>query len=127
MGFVDFEVRTVDCFSRTHSFEVEVGVGGGRMVRERFEWRSSRGAEVKDVGGSHRGHKLVRANGGEVVATYAEWSMSMTKQLGFQFVGSGAAGVLGERWAVMAVISALALHVQEKRRRAAASSSSGGA
>jgi hypothetical protein len=43
--------------------------------------------------------------------------MSMSKILSFRFLSSGANGALGERWAVMAVITALAIWDKERKAR----------
>ncbi|KAI1652163.1 uncharacterized protein F4817DRAFT_363080 [Daldinia loculata] len=129
----------------TFSFVVEVGPGlGGR--REMFEWRRSRGGAVEALGGRMSGWKLVRmrtdapsglggggggggrgtatfaggaraGDGREVVAVWAWANMSLTKKLRFRFLGSGASGVLGERWAVMAVATALWIWERERRSR----------
>ena len=107
---------------RTFNFSVEVSAPGGQLRREAFEWRHSRGDEVhslESVWG--RGWKLVRmagpaAGANEVVAVFTTGPLSWTKRFCFKFVGAGEAGVLGERWAVMAVISAMA--IWEKVRRA---------
>ncbi|KAI8964965.1 hypothetical protein F5Y11DRAFT_362880 [Daldinia sp. FL1419] len=116
-------------------FTIETGPGGRR---EAFEWRRSRGEEVRVLGGRERGWKLVRlrtdaptglggqgravfgggataGDGREVVAVWAWATMSLTKKLRFRFLGSGASGVLGERWAVMAVVTALWSFERERR------------
>jgi hypothetical protein len=109
-------------------FSIEVEASGRR---ERFEWRHSHGAEVDSLGGRGQGWKLVRleassaggartSDGREVVAAWANASMSLTKTLNFQFFNSGANGMLGERWAVMAVITALRIWDRERKARAAA-------
>jgi hypothetical protein len=119
-----------------YSFSVEVGSAGRR---EAFEWRHSHGKEVDALGGARTGWKLVRvatdapggdargsrfvsggprtSDGKEVVAAWSNARMSMTKQLSFQFMGSGATGALGERWAVMAVITALRIWDRERKAR----------
>ncbi|KAI0171301.1 hypothetical protein BJ166DRAFT_518410 [Pestalotiopsis sp. NC0098] len=120
----------------TYTFTIEVGSTGRR---ESFEWRHSHGNEVDSLGGSSSGWKLVRlatdAPGGqgdgsqfvrggpqssdskEVVAVWSNARMSMSKQLNFQFLGSGVTGALGERWAVMAVITALRIWDRERKAR----------
>ncbi|KAI1480391.1 hypothetical protein F4774DRAFT_81909 [Daldinia eschscholtzii] len=126
-----------------YTFVVETGPG---LRREPFEWRRSRGEAIEALGGRSSGWKLVRlrtdapsglggdgdGNGGpgpvftggatagdgkEVVAVWAWATMSMTKKLRFRFLGSGASGVLGERWAVMAVATALWVFERERRQR----------
>jgi hypothetical protein len=104
------------------NFGVEVGGVGGGGQREQFEWRHSRSDEVKSLGGS--GFKLVRpSRGEEVVMVITEPGSSMTKQLRLAFRASGATGELGERWAVMAVATALGVWETQRRRRQTAAAS----
>ncbi|KAK5651430.1 hypothetical protein OQA88_12518 [Cercophora sp. LCS_1] len=98
---------------------------------ERFEWRRSRGEEVKDVrNGAGRGWKLVRmgdiipagerggehehnsgggdygvsSDGREIVAVWADYgSLSLSKMGTIEFRGSGATEELGNMWRVMVV------------------------
>lgn len=102
------------------SFSIEVE-GTGR--RERFERRHSSGDEVRALGGRSSGWKLVAlaadrpaggpnsgpvsSDGKEVVAVWATEHLRLHKGFRFRFLGTGASGSLGERWATMAVISAL--------------------
>lgn len=123
-------------FSQKMSFALDLdGPAAGR--REAFEWRHSRGPEVAALGASHAGWKLVRLGGGgggsgsggngeEVVAAWATARMSLSKQLQFHFLGAGASGLLGERWAIMAVITALRIWDRERRRRSRNAANSGG-
>ncbi|KAM0808331.1 hypothetical protein AB5N19_08674 [Seiridium cardinale] len=128
----------------THGFTIEVGSTGRR---EPFEWRHSHGTEVDLLGGSSAGWKLIRlatdapggegagngahfvgggsqsSDGKEVVAVWSNARMSMSKILNFRFLGSGATGVLGERWAVMAVITAL--RIWDKERKASNGAAAG--
>ncbi|RYO77330.1 hypothetical protein DL766_009721 [Monosporascus sp. MC13-8B] len=100
------------------SMRFEMDVGGGR--REAFEWRHSSGPEVGALGGSHSGWKLVQLGGEggeEVVAAWAGIRMNPTKKFAFQFLGTGLIGVLGERWAVMAVITAVRMWGREAKKR----------
>ncbi|KAK8130126.1 hypothetical protein PG999_002506 [Apiospora kogelbergensis] len=97
-------------------------------TRERFEWRHSRGSEVKALDKLNSGWKLVRihseadgvggnrrardqgasSDGKELVAVFAEVSgWSTSKVVKFKFLGSGATGEMGTRWSVMAVMTAL--------------------
>ncbi|KAI0837368.1 hypothetical protein F5Y06DRAFT_304756 [Hypoxylon sp. FL0890] len=133
----------------TFVFSIEVGVGSAAR-RETFEWRHSSGSAVKGLDARSSGWKLVRlatgapggveggnfvkggvtaGDGKEVVAVWAWASGSLTKKLKFQFLGSGANGVLGERWAIMAVITALRIWDKERRQRNqnAAAAGAGGA
>lgn len=112
---------------RSAWFGVEVG-GEEKRRREEFEWRRSRGGEVKDLGGRlSYGWKLVRlaseadhgavegergyaSDGKEVVAVMAHnASLTLTKGCKIEFMGSGLTGVLGERWEIMAVLTAVQL------------------
>jgi len=112
--------------SMTYTFEADVGVGK-ETQRERFEWRSSHGAEIRELDGYRWGWKLVRvserlpggggsratravgsaSDGSEVVAVWAHNGLSMTKALKFQFRGSALTGILGDCWATLALISAV--------------------
>lgn len=67
----------------------------------------------------------VTSDGKEIVAVWAlnTASLSMTKAFKFQFMGSGALGQLGERWEVMAVVTALRLWYLVWQGRAHAPSS----
>ncbi|RMJ09768.1 hypothetical protein BHE90_013887 [Fusarium euwallaceae] len=116
-------------------FGMQVGEGANRHV-ERFEWRRSHGSEVKSVGESKWGWKLVRvghnvddpndeaeasgeepdrpdgftSDGKEVVAVWADSSISwksMSKIGTFELRGSGRTGELGTQWAVMALLSCM--------------------
>ncbi|KAI0172466.1 hypothetical protein GGR52DRAFT_408403 [Hypoxylon sp. FL1284] len=115
---------------KTACFRFSADVGLGKDVRrEDFEWRHSRGEEV-GVLNKHGGvgWKLVRlgseaagqgseratrsagatSDGREVVAVWAHnSSWSANKAFKFQFLESGAAGVLGEPFALVALASAL--------------------
>ncbi|KAH7016716.1 hypothetical protein EDB80DRAFT_703375 [Ilyonectria destructans] len=112
----------------TFTFAFDVGIGKDTR-RERFEWRPSRGEEVKVLDKWAWGWKLVRLGAGEggggsrsergtgktsdgkdIVAVWAEnstWTMSKCGK--FHFIGAGSTGELGEEWAFMAVMSALRL------------------
>lgn len=128
----------------TVAFVVEVPwPENGAVVwrKEAFEWRRSAGAVISGLGGSSSGWKLVRltnalppgvggggtvpgaagtgppsGDGHEVVAVCSNAVMSVTKLWKFGFLGTGFSGVLGERWAVMAVMTALVLWDREARR-----------
>jgi len=123
---------------------IEVGVterGGQQSAaaaplrREHFEWRPAAAGSVAGTGGISLDWQLVRLepgpppgaatppdgrfltrDGREVVATWADKRISLSKCANFAFVGSALTGVFGERWDVMAVITALA--IWEKSRRA---------
>lgn len=92
---------------------------------ERFEWVSSKGDEVRSLGEWNRGWKLVRPdNHGEVLAVWADSSMSFKKAAKFSFVNdnddhdddsNGDGGIeggaktreqqLGQTWMLMATVS----------------------
>ncbi|KAH9884159.1 hypothetical protein F4778DRAFT_787930 [Xylariomycetidae sp. FL2044] len=142
--------------SASFPFQVEVvwppgggggGKGGGSSSSsssssrvERFEWRHSKGAEIRDMDVISYGWKLVRLDGParsggggggkraerevgltsdglEVVAAWGhDINWSMTQDWKFRFLGSGATGELGDRWAVTAVISSLKIwHLEYQR------------
>ncbi|OAA56168.1 hypothetical protein SPI_07779 [Niveomyces insectorum RCEF 264] len=121
-------------WSRLYRFTMEVGTDPQNVRQEHFEWRHSFGNAIAALGGARDGWKLVRlstqappggqpprpapgfmtSDGREVVAVYSGAQMSLTKQLKFAFVGTGRSGALGERWAVMAVASALAIWEKEE-------------
>ncbi|KAI0181410.1 hypothetical protein GGR52DRAFT_524318 [Hypoxylon sp. FL1284] len=107
---------------------------------ESFQWRHSSGAAVDSLGGRGSGWKLVRlgadakpaagaalsSDGKEVVASWAWNSGSLTKKFKFQFLGSGATGELGDRFALVALASALKIWDRERRQRQRAAQSGGG-
>ncbi|OIW33113.1 hypothetical protein CONLIGDRAFT_628045 [Coniochaeta ligniaria NRRL 30616] len=104
----------------TFSFAVEVSGEKQATHRENFEWRSSRGKDIPGLEKAGRGWVLVRLGGGagnetpEVVAYWGHTSgWSLRKGHRFQFLNSGLTGELGERWAVMAVITALRIWYKE--------------
>lgn len=116
--------------SATFSFSFDVGRGKDTH-REAFEWRHSRGGEVRSLDKWAWGWKLVRlggarpdASGGkrdfrgagetsdgkEIVAVWADNSkLNLHKVAKFQFLGAGATGELGEEWSIMAAMSGLRL------------------
>lgn len=144
------------------SFALPMGIDGEVEV---FEWRRSRGAEIKQLGASWRGWKLVRMGSGgreqhhaaqyhekddeslpryssedekhgradsahgseesgedEIVAVWAKtgcWT-SLHDVGEFAFLGSGASGELGQRFAVMAVMTALCIWQKAMRDQATA-------
>ncbi|KAI0867948.1 hypothetical protein GGS24DRAFT_483818 [Hypoxylon argillaceum] len=129
---------------QTFAFAAEVGVGK-ETRREEFEWRSSHGSEVKELDGYRWGWKLVRlssqapggggeratralgstSDGLEVVAAWAHNnSFSMSKMFKFQLMGSALAGMLGERGATLALISALRIWWLEVNSAAAGAAAS---
>ncbi|KXH64922.1 hypothetical protein CNYM01_04191 [Colletotrichum nymphaeae SA-01] len=115
------------------SYLFAIGVGPNCERLEQFEWRTSSGEAIAALDGRSRGWKLVRlaqsvpqnagpgafrgGDGKEVVAVWTDAGMSMTKLAKFAFMGSGLTGELGERWAIMAVISGLAIFERQRQRR----------
>ncbi|PFH60479.1 hypothetical protein XA68_10869 [Ophiocordyceps unilateralis] len=91
-------------WSMVYSFVMPVSEGA---LPEKFEWRSSRGDEVKSLGEHSYGWKLVQLGSQEILAVGADAKMSrsLSKVGAFRFVGRGASGEMGESWAVMAVAS----------------------
>lgn len=110
----------MDVFSFAAVVQVREGEKTTRRV-ERFEWVGSGRKEVKDLHEWKHGWKLRRvvvsgadededeaANeipADEILAVWADSTMSMRKAAKFQFLNSGATGELGEAWALMAVIT----------------------
>ncbi|KAK6833202.1 hypothetical protein PG990_001996 [Apiospora arundinis] len=90
----------------SYDFTIEVGP---QQQREKFEWIHV---------GMRKGWQLARLSTNEVVAAF-EWTALTKKELYFQFVGSGLTGELGERWAIMAAITAIRAWDRVKRKQAA--------
>ncbi|KAI1504930.1 hypothetical protein F5X99DRAFT_370312 [Biscogniauxia marginata] len=125
------------------NFAMDVGPGG-ELRREEFEWRHSSGGEIQSLDGDSVGWKLVRlsegssaggkgharpagltSDGKEIVAVWAHnASLSMTKAFKFQFLGSGLTGVLGDRWAAAALVSAVRMWWVDYQSRAATAANS---
>ncbi|KAI1472365.1 uncharacterized protein F4812DRAFT_408631 [Daldinia caldariorum] len=114
--------------------ELSVEVGTGKKVRaEDFKWRRTRGEEVKELDKWGQGWKLVRlsgtaagknatSDGKEVVAVWTvNGSWSMNKFCKFQFLESGATGVLGDAFALVALVSGLKIWYLEFIESTAAS------
>ncbi|CAM1507453.1 Fc.00g070940.m01.CDS01 [Cosmosporella sp. VM-42] len=127
----------------TYWFGMEVGEGANRRV-ERFEWRHSHGSEVKSLGRSKWGYKLVRlggenvdpssqaieygpdrggftSDGKEIVAVWADAGMSVLKIGEFELRGSGATGEFGTAWSLMAVMSYMCIWQKTYQMTVAAS------
>jgi hypothetical protein len=95
------------------------------MLNHETIGRHSKGDEVGGLEASHQGWKLVRmssetsgttSDGKEVVAVWSYAKKSISKSFKFQFLGSGADGGFGERWSIMAVITALQIWDQEQNK-----------
>ncbi|KAI1366068.1 hypothetical protein F5Y08DRAFT_337977 [Xylaria arbuscula] len=134
--------RSREHFEWRHSSGVEVEALGGRhsgwkLVRVSVPplsvlHPSSLYAPLKrkfssSGGGSGGGGNVLgqSSDGKEVVAVWSEVNWSLSKILRFRFLGSGADGSLRERWAVMAVASALAIWHRERRSRSTVGGSAG--
>lgn len=133
-------VHTPTVMDPTFAFIVEVPFTAGAATttyrNEKFEWRRSASVAVGGLGGRSHGWKLVRlsnelpaggmavaagsgppsGDGHEVVAVCTAAVMSVSKIWKFSFLGTGLSGVLGEQWAVMAVITGLVTWDQDRRR-----------
>ncbi|KAK7977645.1 hypothetical protein PG996_003699 [Apiospora saccharicola] len=134
---------------RTEQDKREDDEAANQWTRERFEWRKSRGNEVKQLDKINSGWKLVRihseadgvggtrrardagasSDGKEVVAVFAEvsgWSTS-SEVVKFRFLGSGATGEMGPRWSLMAVVTALRVWDLQNGLSESAAATAGGA
>ena len=92
-----------------HYFTVPVG---GNQTPERFEWKNSKGNEVRSLNGKSHGMKLVRVKTGEVVAAWAPPNSGTRKRGKMAFLNRE---VLGENFEIMTVVTILA--IMEKARR----------
>ncbi|TWU77935.1 hypothetical protein ED733_005370 [Metarhizium rileyi] len=113
-GLIKEEIRShLNGMNYAYTFAVPVGETG---YPEKFEWRSSKTEEVKELGEMSRGWKLVRLNhGNEVVAVWS-WTKlrwTMNKAAAFSFTNSGASGELGNTFALMAVTSFIRQYQKE--------------
>lgn len=138
----NLEISMSGDWGRTHEFTLPLGNG----VVERFEWRHSRGDEVRELsGGFNYGWKLVRLDGPVVVPGQQDWFKSYTsdgkevvavgahprflnKSPEFGFVGTGARGELGETFEIVAVMGFLRLYelsVQQSTANSTAAASAG--
>ncbi|KAI0828095.1 hypothetical protein F5Y06DRAFT_308383 [Hypoxylon sp. FL0890] len=113
-------------------FAIEVGTEPGKWRREIFEWQHShRGVVGMFLDGAKSGWKLVHLpnqehddseelqpnSRQEIVAVWAYAKVSMTKVLRFRYLGSGATGILGQRWNVMAAMTALRMYQRQQKNR----------
>ncbi|RSM05843.1 hypothetical protein CDV31_009419 [Fusarium ambrosium] len=123
----------VNSFRGGQHFTIESGTSGNE-VKEEFEWRPSKSNAVAGLGGQRRGWKLVRlargppggadmdflpgnikdSYGKEIVAVWTEAKRNSTEIGHFRFLGTGVTGALGDKWAIMAIITALALLEQDR-------------
>ncbi|KAI5855000.1 hypothetical protein GGS23DRAFT_471149 [Durotheca rogersii] len=131
----------------SYAFDADVGTAdpsrSGWLRRETFEWRHSAGSAVASLDAAPVGWKLIRtspdpppgirsddwaflsggefsSDGKEIVAVWADvrgLRPGPSELMKFRFLGSGASGVLGERWATMAAISAMRMWQQGEMAR----------
>ncbi|EQB55620.1 hypothetical protein CGLO_04436 [Colletotrichum gloeosporioides Cg-14] len=110
-----------------YRFSIEID-HAGTLRREDFEWQKADKSEMSDAKAVF---KLVRLssetvrdstteNGSDCVAiTGFKWAFAWNKPFRFEFVGDGATGGLGDRWSVMALVTAMriwTLYVQRRVR-----------
>ncbi|KAI2469842.1 hypothetical protein F4781DRAFT_393131 [Annulohypoxylon bovei var. microspora] len=114
-------------------FTIEVGIQPGQWKRETFEWRRDEGEFITIfLEGAKAGWKLVRLADDEessdyegpepgprqeIVAVWAYTRRSLTKVLKFRCLGSGASGIFGERWTIMAAMTALRMYQRQQMNR----------
>jgi hypothetical protein len=107
------------------------------FVRETFEWRHGAGDTISALGADNQGWALLRLDPNEpssitagigipprefkptdlqkIVAAWSHMSVAGGRKVAkFAFFGPGAAGILGERWEIMAVITALGIYDWEE-------------
>ncbi|KAF9874625.1 hypothetical protein CkaCkLH20_07762 [Colletotrichum karsti] len=94
-------------------YSIEVAQPGGGLRREDFEWRRIQDKEKLD--GYSNGFELFRAKPGqggepddEVLAVVLfKGMLNVNKPLNFEFKGRSLSGELGDRWAVMAIMTGI--------------------
>lgn len=86
--------------------------GAGKMETVMRYGRMDAGAEVVQRPGEY-----TTSDGKEVVAVWSNALFSHSKMIRFKFTESGSSGVLGERWAVMAVATMLMIWEIERRTK----------
>lgn len=117
-GFGSIRLENMELYSRKlsrkYTFFDECD-GSDGIRRQTFEWRPSRGEDVRGLGLRCFGWKLVwvkdESQGDEeVVAVWSRCSDAASKKiLGFRFLRSGIPGHFSKKWKLMVVITALAL------------------
>ncbi|KAH6659424.1 hypothetical protein BKA67DRAFT_13252 [Truncatella angustata] len=112
--------------SRKYTFSVENEAGENAKGQERqvFEWRPSRGKQVRSLGLRDYGWKLVRLSGSnsdasstssaekadKVVAAWSKYSESGSKKIfGFRFFEESTSEDQRKGWEIMAVMTGLAI------------------
>ncbi|KAI1880393.1 hypothetical protein JX265_002014 [Neoarthrinium moseri] len=108
--------------SRKYVFTIDCeGPGMKANSTQGFEWRPSRGQDVRGLGLRDYGWKLVwledptnnLVDHGTSLGVVAVWSRCSSanskKMMGFRFLGKGSTGDFGKHWEVMAVVTALAI------------------
>ncbi|KAI1451834.1 hypothetical protein F4805DRAFT_70305 [Annulohypoxylon moriforme] len=114
-------------------FTIEVGLQPSQWKRETFEWRHDEGEFIAVfLEGARAGWKLVRLADEEessdydgpepgprqeIVAVWAYTRMSLNKVLKFRCLGTGESGVFGERWTIMAAMTALRMYQRQQKNK----------
>ncbi|KAI1209311.1 uncharacterized protein F4807DRAFT_427978 [Annulohypoxylon truncatum] len=114
-------------------FTIEVGLQPEQWKRETFEWRYDDGEFIAVfLEGAKSGWKLVRLADEaessdydgpepgprqEIVAVWAYTRRSLTKVLKFRCLGTGASGDFGERWTIMAAMTALRMYQRQQKNK----------
>lgn len=118
-----------------YSFSCLVPTPDGRDTRlESFEWRRSRGKAVQRLRRATNGYKLIRlatdvghggggeiaTGGGEVVYVMTRHKiLSWRKAAQIMFQGTGAQGVLGAHWQLVAAMTAIGIWDYKRRKESA--------
>ncbi|KAI9152059.1 hypothetical protein HJFPF1_09282 [Paramyrothecium foliicola] len=104
---------TASMTAQKYAFAIPTGPQG---YPQQFEWRTTHGEEIRQLGESSHGWKLVWLNRNgpeEIVALWAGASihrhMSLSKAAAFKFVNRGATGEFGDAWALMTVFTFIRL------------------
>ncbi len=137
-AYREVRVEALGGWQRAFRFAVDAGSNGqSRAEFLRMAPQLRPGHQVLD--GNHDGWKLVRlvtappagapnaaawapgqfrtSDGSEVVAVWSDAVMSLTKRAKFALLGTGRSGLLGDRWAFVAVMSALGIWGKGTTRR----------
>ncbi|KAI1502464.1 hypothetical protein F5X99DRAFT_417822 [Biscogniauxia marginata] len=106
----------------TFRFTVEIGTMPDNWTRESFEWRYSYKMVASTLDRVGDGWKLVRLSTIDLAGRSQGYSKEAASDgaeivaaLKFSFLGSGTTRVLGDRWAVMAVMTALRMYQGQER------------
>lgn len=101
----ELEITRKKSVIKTYTFTAPIG-NGAKLQLECFSSVSCARQEVRGLNEWLRGWKLVRSGqkDAEILAVWADASMSLSKAAKFQFMNTGASGALGYAWALMAVV-----------------------